>query len=49
MLAGKNGSAFLEIFELGHYLYGDLFRGRRNLVELALQALPNQPEPLGLD
>jgi hypothetical protein len=49
MSAGRDGSAFLEVLELGHYLHRDLFRGRRDFIEFALQALPNQSEPPRLD
>jgi hypothetical protein len=49
MSAGKDWRAFLEVGKLCHYGHGDPFRGRRDFVEFAAQALPNQPEPPGLD
>jgi len=48
-LVGERGSAFFVVCQGGQNRGRNLFRCGRNLVEVTLQALLNEPEPLGFD
>jgi hypothetical protein len=45
----EGGSAFFEVCQIGQNCRRNVFRCGRHFVEVGLQALVNEPEPIGFD
>jgi hypothetical protein len=45
----EGGSAFFEVCQIGQNRRRNVLRCGRHLIEVGLQALVNEPEPVGFD